>query len=212
MRGLLYILLLIQSLFVSAQKINTHHSAIIGSYGVFFPDKSKLGTIYPEGMNSNLKAPLPFVSLSLEHPRDYYNRKSFGAEMGLTYYFYQTQNNGDSLQYNWFANSWFWNIKYDILPKTDLINVLPYIGLQVGAQRVLINKQTAYKNTNVVVTPGLELQVQPLTRLVIGAKAAYLYDFTRPVWKRRQGTHEAAFESSRFTGFILSAHLFFCIW
>ncbi len=93
---------------------------------------------------------------------------------------------------------------YDIVQKSKRIAIMPLVGinyLQLKLIPDVKNPQTSfpfsntpaldiYKNTAFLISPQLDMRVNPFGSLWIGVKAGYNFDFTNTNWKTAGKLHE----------------------
>lgn len=209
MRTILLILLILCAEFFFAQN-DTHVSSTEISAGLFYPNKSQFKNSIESMFNETFESPKQFFSLKIEHPRNY-SKHNQGGEVGINYYLNQTRNFGDTMKLNWFANSMYAILKFDLLRNNKYVDVLLCGGGQIGAQRIIVEhgSQSVYKNLNVAIMPQVEIKVQPIKRFCFGIQSFYLYDISKGNWKKKQG-EDFIFDYSKFTGLAVNAYLAWC--
>lgn len=175
------------------------------SYGLFYPLKNQFRNPLAD-TKASLTEPMPSMGIGLEHPRGY-GRRNVCFEYGINYFMNQHKTSPDSVKANWFAFNLYYLYKYDIFPRNKYIDLFACIGPQFGGQFLSLRKngRDIYRNFNLSLVPYLELRIQPLKRISVGAAAGFLFDITGSKWKTFDaGTYPVNY--TKFTG--LSAKFF----
>lgn len=206
-----FTLCLVLKLFtISGQsKFVDHGNGVKLYYGQFYPTSYKYKSPVNDLFQPVFKAPLPLISIGIEHPRG--RNQKLTAEWGINYYLNQTKNIGDTLRLNWFANNMYWMFKYDLLKKSRYIHFFVCGGAFIGSQRIIIKDKSThvYRNFNAALVPQLELRIQPVSRISFGADINFMYDFTSPRWKHR-GASDYNLGHSGFSGTQIKFFLGWC--
>lgn len=178
------------------------------SYGLFYPLKSQFRNPLAD-LRSSLPEPVPSLGIGLEHPRGY-GRRNVCFEYGITYFMNQRTVSPDSVKTNWFAFNVYYLYKYDVFPRNKYIDLFVGLGPQVGGQFLTLRKSGAeiYRNFNLSLIPHLELRLQPLKRISLGASADFLFDLTGSKWK----TFDARTYPVNYTKFTGMSLKFFAGW
>lgn len=178
------------------------------NYGLFYPLKSQFRNPIAD-LNSSLNEPLSFLSLGLEHPRGY-GKKNICGEYGINYFMNQSKTSPDTVKTHWFAISVYFIYKYDVFPQNKYIDVFVGVGPQIGEQFLSHRKKglEIYRNFNASLIPHLELRLQPVKRLSVGASVNFLFDFTQSKWK----TFDSKTYPVNYTKFTGTTAKFFLGW
>jgi hypothetical protein len=124
-------------------------------------------------------------------------------EFGFLYYLPQTMELSDSLSAKRTGYNTYVIFKYDLLPKTKIIDLFVGGGVSLGRHYLYINdgNSSSYRNYNASVLPQIDLEIRPLKRLAFSAEANFLSDLTFQKWKSKNPAYLIA--PTRFGGTLL---------
>ncbi len=193
-----------------SQTVDYYRNTVKASYGLFSPLSKQYHNPIGRAFNEVFENPKAFIGLQMDHPRAI-GTKNISGEYGINYFLNQTKTIGDSVKLNWFANNFSLIIKADLLPRNRYIDFYLGIGPLIGSQRLIVKERTTevYRNFNAALVPVVELRLQFMKRICIGAEGRFLYDLSNPSWKRHGSIHYDL-DHSNFSGTTLRFFIGWC--
>lgn len=162
--------------------VSDNRNSLKLTYGLFYPMKNEFRNPI-ENSGGNLNNPIPFLSFGIEHPRSY-GKQNKCHEFGFNYFLNQIKINPDNSKTNWCAGSLYFVLKFDLFPQNKYLDLFVGGGGLVGSQFLSAKSSSreTYFNFNAAIIPHLELRIQTIKRISIGACANFLYDGTLSKW------------------------------
>lgn len=179
-------------------------------YGLFYPMKSQYRNPIGATFNTSFTNPRQVISIGREHPRGYGIRNNC-FESGISYFINQIVQTQDSTKLKISAFNVYLNYKFDLFPKSKILDL--YVGFAgiLGSQILIVDKgkREMYRNFYSTIAPKTELRIQLVDRVSIGSEFSFYYDLTNTNWKTF-GSGKRFIDYSKFTGSLINIFVGWC--